>query len=72
MHNAFLFANYQFTSYDKETVIERIKSNETISPYETYQMVEFIEQKISVMSLYPQYVIDDNMYQIWNYFFGMS
>eukprot|EP01084_Bolivina_argentea_P022634 42069_1 len=60
VHNCFLFSNFHFQQLDISD-LKGLSVNE-----------DLIKQNPNSISLYPQYVIDDDMYLIWKYFFAAS
>eukprot|EP01084_Bolivina_argentea_P159521 277810_1 len=63
VHNCFLFSNYKFTNYEEPIFRDNVKSKAHLS---------FIPKTISTVNLYPQYIIDDDMYSTWCFFSNMS
>eukprot|EP01084_Bolivina_argentea_P084696 153129_1 len=72
VHNIFLFTNYHFQSYHTDEFIANIAGNKYFSDKEVELLSNIKNASIPTMYLYPSYVIDDDMYLIWNYFFATS
>eukprot|EP01083_Nonionella_stella_P025328 69750_1 len=74
-HKCFLFANYHFEHYDVTQFAQHIQNctrlNDNITKYvENASIANRITS--TTINLYPSYVIDDDMYKIWKYFFSAS
>eukprot|EP01084_Bolivina_argentea_P073382 133173_1 len=81
VHRCFIFANYQFTQYETNTFIENIEHNNFLNPNKKNKrfitkikklMQQNKEYFIPTIDLFPQYAIEDDMYDIWKYFFAAS
>ena len=78
VHNCFLISNYQFTQYDKNRFVQDIEDNNYFNS--NGKNAQFIDKIRALMyykytpqiNLCPQFIIDDNMYDIWSYFFAAS
>eukprot|EP01084_Bolivina_argentea_P268273 455607_1 len=68
VHNCFLFTNYHFKPYPKHIFINSVDANEHCKQYKN----RIKSKHIPSIDLYPQYIIDDNMYDILRYFFAAS
>eukprot|EP01083_Nonionella_stella_P129955 394361_1 len=74
VHKCFLFANYHFQSFTTNQFIKCIQNSLNVSGRNKLFMSkvkEFIK-RIQTVNLYPEYIIDDDMYHIWKYFFAAS
>eukprot|EP01084_Bolivina_argentea_P267932 454970_1 len=78
VYNCFLFSNYQFTKYKKDTFVKDIETNNYFdrTPKHAHIAIKIKESinnhAIPQIDLFPQYIIDDDMYDIWTYFFAAS
>ena len=71
VHSVLLFATYRFKSYTHQEFIRNVKS----SQYNGYIKEESLEKAVTSMNsinLYPSFIIDDDLYQIWKYLFAAS
>eukprot|EP01084_Bolivina_argentea_P264153 447356_1 len=74
-HNCFLYRNYQFAEYKKQTMIENITNNKYFGKNKqdfASKIKSVIMEKISDIDLYPSYIIEDNLYIIWKYVFSVT
>eukprot|EP01084_Bolivina_argentea_P305274 527350_1 len=67
----FLFSNYHFTRYVKKTFINNITSNRYYKQNKI-EMPHISPERLQGVELFPQYIIDDDMYDIWIYFLAAS
>eukprot|EP01084_Bolivina_argentea_P285620 489832_1 len=71
VHNAFLFMNFNFQSYEPAAFIQDINNskeiNNTLKSPVNSQTIESIK-----FNLFCPFIIDDDMYSICNYFFAGS
>eukprot|EP01084_Bolivina_argentea_P308898 534235_1 len=80
IHNCFLFANYQFCQYGKSTFWANVITNNYFNPnrIETPSATKILkwllnhDKWIPEIELFPQFIIDDDIYDIWRYFFAAS
>eukprot|EP01084_Bolivina_argentea_P241268 405076_1 len=76
VHNNFLFSNYQFAEYKADDFIWDIQSNVYFDKYKYNEnfvsAIDSLKQYIPTINLYPQYIIEDDMYDICRYFFAGS
>eukprot|EP01084_Bolivina_argentea_P183001 315844_1 len=73
VHNAFLFSNYHFRTYDKDTFRKNIQGSIYYRDNAAFKkkLLSFTDN-LAVFNLFPQYIIDDDMLDIWKYFFSAS
>eukprot|EP01084_Bolivina_argentea_P033967 62828_1 len=71
VHNAFLFANYQFQQYSKQQFIQDITNNNYLK-HKQINIPQITQQNTNSINLFPQFIIADDMYEIWQLFFGAS
>eukprot|EP01084_Bolivina_argentea_P056004 102557_1 len=77
-HKSFIFSNYQFQTYSLNDFIKNLKNTEYISSHNERKKIEKIKRCMKPVTkaidslLYPQYVIDDDMYIIWQFIFSIS
>eukprot|EP01084_Bolivina_argentea_P238115 400054_1 len=67
VHNYILFVEYQFQQYDEIMLEHQIHMKNLIPNNKHFDLNE-----VPKINLYPKYIINDNMYDIWNYFFDTS
>ena len=67
VHCALLFAKYRLKSYPYEEFIDDIKNSE----YKVND-IKNIVFNMNIINLYPSYIINDNIFDIWQYFFAAS
>eukprot|EP01084_Bolivina_argentea_P073381 133171_1 len=71
VYKCFLFANYQFKRYEEKEFIHLIENN-YYCKNNNIKISKITPEQIPTISLFPQYVIDDDMYAICRYFFVAS
>eukprot|EP01084_Bolivina_argentea_P003457 6483_1 len=70
-HNCFLFQNYQFQQYEKKRFLyEHIEKNNLLGNDAETLMIKAAD--IYIFNLFPDFIINDNMYVIWKYLFLAS
>eukprot|EP01084_Bolivina_argentea_P279320 477519_1 len=78
IHNCFLFSKYQFSEYKIKTFSNDITNNIYFNFYKVdtpfiLTVKSLIKPtKIPEIDLFPQYIIDDDICDVWNYFFAAS
>eukprot|EP01084_Bolivina_argentea_P230416 388678_1 len=77
IHRCFLFTNYRLIEYPQAKFLNDFQNNKYFSKYKANSvfshMIKSIESnQIPSIDLFPQYIIDDDMYTIWNIFFATS
>eukprot|EP01084_Bolivina_argentea_P079184 143683_1 len=77
VHDCFIFSNYHFSRYEKSVFIDNIQENNFFKQDgDNEQFIDkvknFTNTNMMSIDLFPVYVIEDDMYQIWNYFFKLS
>eukprot|EP01084_Bolivina_argentea_P228081 385286_1 len=76
VYDCFLFSNYQFIDYTKTEFILDIQKNVPFDCNdEQVTRVQQINTLVATMekyNFYPRYIINDDMYEIWKYFFSVS
>eukprot|EP01084_Bolivina_argentea_P079183 143682_1 len=77
VHDCFIFSNYHFSRYEKSVFIDNIQENNFFKQDgDNEQFIDkvknFTNTNMMSIDLFPVYVIEDDMYQIWNYFFAAS
>eukprot|EP01084_Bolivina_argentea_P238116 400055_1 len=76
VHNIFKFTNYQFAKYTKDQFIHDVEKNHYFEKQKSAKTfiaaIDSVREHLPTVRLFPQYVIDDDMYSVWNYFFATS
>eukprot|EP01084_Bolivina_argentea_P238118 400059_1 len=76
VHNSFLFTTHQFKVYSKRKFVHDINKNNYFKEYilkpQFIEMIDTLRNNMPTIDLFPQYIIDDDMYSIWKYFFSAS
>ena len=72
IHKCFKFGNYQFMDYSKQTFIDNVNNNNYFNQNNKNTQFMIKMHDIPEIDLFPQYIIDDDMYEIWRYFFSAS
>eukprot|EP01084_Bolivina_argentea_P008771 16410_1 len=77
VHKCFLFSHYQFTHYRQKSFSQSIQNRVSgfrgfIRKIKMQNLSPTFKFKLPQINLFPQYIIDDDMYDIWRYFIAAS